>query len=208
MTPECIQEYLAYLKLKNGGVRMYTPTKYFQGLKTKKEIRTRFEEMLASKRSPGYADNRYTTDKLRHGSAITTPPSSYTLLFQQRYGSGHRSLKAKSRVSGVPEGVLKEVWSRGLAAWKTGHRVGVTPQQWGYARVHSFIVFGCTLFGPDFDLFRRTVSEMSRSSFREWVRTNPVSCPRERFASTVYFRTRLATNYREVIRLRKRSDDE
>ena len=26
-----------------------------------------------------------------------------------------------------------------MAAWKTGHRPGTTPQQWGMARVNAFI---------------------------------------------------------------------
>jgi hypothetical protein len=29
---------------------------------------------------------------------------------------------------------------RGLAAWKTGHRPGANQQQWGYARINSFLV--------------------------------------------------------------------
>ena len=35
---------------------------------------------------------------------------------------------------------LRKVYNRGVAAWKTGHRPGTTPQQWGYARVNAFIV--------------------------------------------------------------------
>jgi hypothetical protein len=35
---------------------------------------------------------------------------------------------------------LKKVYNRGVAAWKTGHRPGTTPQQWGMARVNAFIV--------------------------------------------------------------------
>ena len=26
-----------------------------------------------------------------------------------------------------------------MAAWKTGHRPGTTPQQWAFARVNSFV---------------------------------------------------------------------
>ena len=28
---------------------------------------------------------------------------------------------------------------RGMAAWKTGHRPGAGQEQWGYARVNSFL---------------------------------------------------------------------
>jgi shikimate kinase len=48
-------------------------------------------------------------------------------------------LKAKAEKSGMPLGILKQVYNRGVAAWRTGHRPGTTPQQWGMARVNSFV---------------------------------------------------------------------
>lgn len=48
-------------------------------------------------------------------------------------------LKGKAEKSGMPLGVLRQVYNRGVAAWKTGHRPGTTPEQWGFARVNSFI---------------------------------------------------------------------
>lgn len=48
-------------------------------------------------------------------------------------------LAGKAEKSGMPLGILKTVYNRGMAAWKTGHRPGTTPQQWGHARVNSFI---------------------------------------------------------------------
>lgn len=51
-------------------------------------------------------------------------------------------LKTKSEETGVPIGILRAVMRRGMAAWKTGHRPGATQQQWGYARVNSFLTKG------------------------------------------------------------------
>lgn len=48
-------------------------------------------------------------------------------------------LKTKSEETGVPVGILRAVMRRGMAAWKTGHRPGANQQQWGYARVNSFL---------------------------------------------------------------------
>ena len=48
-------------------------------------------------------------------------------------------LAAKSKASGISTGTLRKVYNRGMAAWKTGHRPGTTPQQWGMARVNAFI---------------------------------------------------------------------
>lgn len=50
------------------------------------------------------------------------------------------SFAEKSKKSGISVGTLKKVYNRGVAAWKTGHRPGTTPQQWGHARVNAFIV--------------------------------------------------------------------
>ena len=38
-------------------------------------------------------------------------------------------LKTKSKESGIAYGILKQVYDRGMAAWKTGHRPGTTSQQ-------------------------------------------------------------------------------
>jgi hypothetical protein len=51
-----------------------------------------------------------------------------------------KSLAAKAEKSGVSVGTLKKVYNRGVAAWKTGHRPGTTPEQWGHARVNAFLV--------------------------------------------------------------------
>ena len=48
------------------------------------------------------------------------------------------ALKKKAEKSGMPYGILKKVFDRGVAAWRTGHRPGTTPTQWGLARVNSF----------------------------------------------------------------------
>lgn len=48
------------------------------------------------------------------------------------------ALKTKAEKSGMPLSVLRTVYNRGVAAWRTGHRPGTTPSQWGLARVNSF----------------------------------------------------------------------
>ena len=47
-------------------------------------------------------------------------------------------LVTKAKKSGMPYGILKKVYDRGMAAYKTGHRPGATAQQWALARVYSF----------------------------------------------------------------------
>ena len=50
------------------------------------------------------------------------------------------ALADKAKKSGISVDTLRKVYNRGMAAWKSGHRPGTTPQQWGHARVNAFIV--------------------------------------------------------------------
>lgn len=56
-------------------------------------------------------------------------------------------LKNKSEDTGVPIGILRAVMRRGMAAWKSGHRPGAGQEQWGYARVNSFLTKGKGTWG-------------------------------------------------------------
>ena len=77
-------------------------------------------------------------------------------------------LKKKSEKSGIAYGILKAVYNRGMAAWKTGHRPGTTPQQWAFARVNSFITKGSgTWGGADKDLASRVNKNEEFSKFAE-----------------------------------------
>ena len=62
------------------------------------------------------------------------------------------SLSAKAKKFDVPLGTLKKVFRRGVAAWNSGHRPGTTPQQWGHARVNSYLRKGKTYHTADKDL--------------------------------------------------------
>ena len=62
-------------------------------------------------------------------------------------------LKKKAEKSGMPYGILKKVYDRGMAAWRGGHRPGASQQQWAFARVNSFVTKSSgTWGGADKDL--------------------------------------------------------
>ena len=62
-------------------------------------------------------------------------------------------LVKKAEKSGMPYSILKQVYNRGMAAWRTGHRPGTSPQQWAMARVNSFVTKSSgTWGGADKDL--------------------------------------------------------
>jgi len=69
-------------------------------------------------------------------------------------------LAAKASKSGISIGTLRKVYRRGVAAWNSGHRPGTTPQQWGMARVNSYIGKGKgTYGGADKDLHEEELQE-------------------------------------------------
>lgn len=66
------------------------------------------------------------------------------------------AIKNKAEKSGMPYGILKKVFDRGVAAWRTGHRPGTTPTQWGLARVNSFVTKSSGTWGKaDKDLAQK-----------------------------------------------------
>ena len=66
------------------------------------------------------------------------------------------AIKKKAEKSGMPAGILRKVYNRGVAAWRTGHRPGTTPQQWGLARVNSFVTKSSGTWGKaDADLAKQ-----------------------------------------------------
>lgn len=49
-----------------------------------------------------------------------------------------KALERKAKATGISKTILKAVYRKGLAAWKTGHRPGVPQHQWAMGRVNSF----------------------------------------------------------------------
>ena len=65
-------------------------------------------------------------------------------------------LQKKADKSGMPYSILKQVYDRGMAAWKGGHRPGASQQQWAFARVNSFVTKSSgTWGGADKDLAKQ-----------------------------------------------------
>ena len=120
--------------------KIYAPLKYFRGLETLTGVETRYKKML--RKNYKFFD----TDR-----GQKTKTSSYTQKFRKRY-PGVKSLPDIAKATGIPLKTVQTIYNRGLAAWRTGHRPGASPQAWGYARVHSFATKGKTYYTADKDL--------------------------------------------------------
>lgn len=143
---------------------MYLPPKYFAGLKRT----TRKKRIAEIKRfgALGWKDPAayvgFRTDR-----GVKTRKSGYTQAWRFRFPEA-KSLEAKAAATGVPVRFLRESYNRGMAAWRTGHRPGATQQQWGYARVHSFLLCGKTARSTDSDLRREAIASSVKA--RQWFR--------------------------------------
>ena len=133
-----IRKKITQLRKSEG--KIYAPLKYFRGLNTLKNVETRYKKMLKRDYTP------FKTDK-----NVETKTSSYTSKFRKKY-PGVTKPKDISKVTGIRLKTLKTVYDRGLAAWRTGHRPGASPQAWAYARVHSFVMKGKTYYTADKNL--------------------------------------------------------
>lgn len=157
-----LKKTLATLRRSHG--KVYAPLKYFRGLKTKRDVTTRYKRILK-----GDSYRPFKTDR-----GMKTKPSRYTTAFFREY-PGAKDLRSKSRATGIPYKVIKEIYDKGLAAWKTGHRPGATGQQWGYARIHSFVMKGCAYYTADKYLVAVAKKGMKPSDYRRWMR-RPSMC--------------------------------
>lgn len=143
------------------------PKRYFSGLSARKKTQ-RLSEIkkfgsLSWKNPKAYVG--FKTDKGVKGKS-----SRYTERWRAKFPDA-KSLEQKSKASGVPLKYIKESYNRGMAAWRTGHRPGATEQQWGYARVHSFLLKGKTYHTTDSDIAKE--AKKASTSASNWFRSIP-----------------------------------
>jgi len=126
------------------------PKKYLKGLNK--------EEMMIAAREidKGYkydiddpeAYEEWKSDIKAKARGYKTVPSKYKKKFVKMYGplpeKGDFITKI-SKATGIKKSILKEVEKKGLAAWRTGHRVGANQHAWARGRVYSFVTVGNTV---------------------------------------------------------------
>lgn len=139
--------------------------RYMSGL-SEEEKAERRKEIAKNKKKDDSDPSAYDSKNWKTDKDKETTPSKYTKEYKKRYGeSAHftlsdvlteaaqnKGLKNKAEKSGISYSTLKKVYDRGVAAWKTGHRPGTTPEQWGMARVNVFITKSKKKLNHDRDL--------------------------------------------------------
>jgi hypothetical protein len=133
---------------------VYWPVKYYRGLTRKQNLQRKRSATRRTKMS--FTDPKaYVPFKSDKG--VKTRKSSYTERFHKKY-PGVKSLPEIAKATGISKSILQEVYDRGMAAWRTGHRPGASQQAWGMARVHSFVMKGKTWRTADADLASKVKS--------------------------------------------------
>ena len=171
-------EYTKYLKKNTPGEKTEDRKKmtvkqkiaksgYYKGLakSTNKKRHAQF-----AKQSKMDDDNPAAYKPAPGDKEAKTKPSKHTKKYKQMYGEtftfedymvetkgqAKAAIKKKAEKSGMPYSILKKVFDRGVAAWRTGHRPGTTPVQWGLARVNSFVTKSSGTWGKaDSDLAKQ-----------------------------------------------------
>ena len=133
------------------------PKKYYAGDMSKSTKEKRAAHFNKKKSGPAPGD-----------ASAETKPSKHTKKYQQMFGELFseldeekiKGLVDKAEKTGISYSILKKVYDRGMAAYKTGHRPGATAQQWAFARVNSFVTKGKGTWGKaDADLAAKVRGE-------------------------------------------------
>jgi hypothetical protein len=130
---------------------MYWPEKYFKGLTRKQNLQ---RKRSATRRTKMSFTNPKAYVPFKSDKGVKTRRSSYTERFHRKYPDA-KSLVEIAKATGISKSILEEVYNRGMAAWRTGHRPGASQHAWGMARVHSFVMKGKTWKTADADLARK-----------------------------------------------------
>jgi len=159
LSDEKILEYVKRWKATKK-VRMYAPVRYFRGLKRMKDVYTRLDTMRRRiKQVKKGVDTGKLLSAFKTDSGVKTKPSTWTQKFHKAYPGVGGKKKDISKATGIPVRILNDVYKRGEKAYLTGHRPGATPQQWGYARMYSFIMrYNKTSLTHDKDLAKQVIA--------------------------------------------------
>lgn len=149
----------------SGTKKRLWPPKYYRGL-TKKQAEERRREIqrfgaMDWKDPKAYVG--FKTDKY----ARTKRKSTYTVQWNKLFPHA-KTLKERSQVTGVPVRYLNQVRRKAFSAWRSGHRPGMTQQQWAYPRISSFLLCGKTHYTADAAIVRRAKKESAAA--RKWFK--------------------------------------
>jgi len=125
-------------------------------------------------------DADYKSGKGGVGKRYKTKESPATKAYKKMFGesedleeakkgqsSTDKALTKKAKDSGISKTILKQVHSRGMAAWNAGHRPGTPQNAWAMGRVNSFITGAGGARKADADLWKKAKKSKERKKKRK-----------------------------------------
>ena len=124
----------------------------------------KFNQMFGEDEDPCWDTHKQVGMKKKNGKMVPNCVAKEDFQLDEKI----EGLVTKADKSGISYSILKKVYDRGMAAWKTGHRPGTTPQQWAFARVNSFVTKSSGTWGKaDKDLAKQVRGEEITKDSRE-----------------------------------------
>lgn len=167
-------------------VQKSLPPTYKKGLTSEEqEIAKREAKETMAKAKEGKVSSKelykdWESDKRYRNRTKKIPKSESTKAFERMFAEPtgvDKALANKAKKSGIPLRILRKVFERGMAAWRSGHRPGVAPQQWAFGRVNSFITGKGGARKADEDLWKKAkfseafeAKECGASAIPDWKR--------------------------------------
>jgi len=122
-------------------------------------------------------DADYKSGKGGQGERYKTKESPATKAYRRMYGESNEldeakksnsstdeTLSKKAKASGISKTILKQVHSRGMAAWNSGHRPGTPQNAWAMGRVNSFITGSGGARKADSDLWAKAKKSKAKKN--------------------------------------------
>jgi hypothetical protein len=117
---------------------MNTPSKYLTGVDKTQRLKE-LEQRRTSKKPTSQLFPKKTDKEAIEKKQVRQSP--FTTQFKKIYGDVPFDLPAFSKKFNIPLANLKEVYEKGIGAWKSsGSRPGVPAEAWAIARVYKFIL--------------------------------------------------------------------
>lgn len=145
------------------------PPRYKKGLNSKEEesLKATAKKRMGMKNvgakelfEPFPSDKSFNKRQAEQGKKM--PQSEATKAYKDKFSNDNAEmdfaedgLAKKAKESGFSLSVLRQVYAKGMAAWKGGHRPGVPAQAWAMGRVNSFITGKGGARKADADLFKK-----------------------------------------------------
>lgn len=145
-------------KMNDDNPSAYTPAPGDEEAETKPSNYTKRYHRMFKKEGTVNCDRRFKIYREKKNDYFTEEFAESVVDLAESVDSLYENSKIiqkKADETGISYDILKQVFDRGVAAWRTGHRPGTTPAQWGVARINSFATGGKTQKTTDSDLWAK-----------------------------------------------------